>query len=595
MNNRTPHDRFPLIPVLVVAGGGLLFGLFIPLSLPAVHPAPAALAMLLCCACAVLLWLRRGGIVAWPACVPFIALWIPILFFPDYLIGAGPSIAVSLSIMAISLLCHVALRFLVFSPSSTAFHTRVSRSSLTWSAVLTIAYTGACLVCGIVRYYHFAYAGLDLGIYIQSFWTALQGKLFWNTHEVYPAGSTFGIHFSPIMFLLLIPFKFWPGGVTLITLKVLSLGLGGLVVYRIARDMLGGYAGLCFCACFLLYPGIQYQIHGEYYLIFHAPIFLLLAISYFNRGKFWPFLIALILACSAREEIALTTFFFGIYAVMKRRGAVWIWCPLVLSAIWFFLSIWVLIPSHGPGAVLRFYKNFGGSVDGIVAASLRDPAAILSRFFSPDLIKLVYLLVMPLGLIPPLLGPELVCAVPSLCIAALSWVPQTRSIYYYYYLPAVPFLFWSAMTGVGKLAASRFFASREPADAIAVICTLMLFVSLAVFVRGPLAEMTIRDMTRPYNVSSGSGYNETLWKAMALIPDDARVFAPRYIKPHLATRGYITAFYAPNADYLIVDTHTEDAMTVKVQNIPFIRSLEENTDYQKIFDENGVMVWGHSS
>ncbi|MCJ7469449.1 DUF2079 domain-containing protein, partial [Candidatus Bathyarchaeota archaeon] len=58
----------------------------------------------------------------------------------------------------------------------------------------------------IMKHYEFRSYAWDLGIFNQSFWTTLyEGRFFYNNVEllVNPSGSFFGIHFSPILFLIL--------------------------------------------------------------------------------------------------------------------------------------------------------------------------------------------------------------------------------------------------------------------------------------------------------------------------------------------------------------------------------------------------------
>jgi uncharacterized membrane protein len=558
-------------------------------------PIDARLALGLALLCGAAGWVKisraPGGAEARRAATPFGALLIPAFFLVDYLDGKGPGAAIEMGILTSSLFCFAALKFMVISPSAPSFESWLSRASLRLTLVFTIVYIGAAIAYNAVRYYHFGCLGHDLAIFIQSFWTALHGKLFWNTHEVYPGGSTFGNHFSPIMFLLLLFFGIWPSGITLLALKCVSLGLCAPVMYLLARDRLGGYAGLCFALCFLLYPGISYQVSNEYYLIFHAPLFLLLALHAFNRERFGFFCLFLILACSVREEVALTTFFWGFYAAIRGRSAAWVLFPAILSATWFAVSVGVIIPFFGLGQMETFYGDFGGSPGGIIAAALHNPALVLSKFVSRDMLTLVYLLLMPLGIVLPLGGAEIIFALPSLCVVALSSRAQMRSIYYYYYLPMIPFLFAGSVTALKNLSARSGIVSLRRHDAVVAVPTFLVFLSLAVFVRGPFAEIIADGFTTPRNVRSGPGYNETLWKAIRCIPPKGAVFCPRYMRPFLAQRMFASSVMPYLAEYLIVDARTEDKLTLWFQHTPFVRSLGKNPAYRLIFDENGVTVY----
>ena len=599
MDSRGEGTGFPFLAAFFVAMAGILFGVFICLIFWGVSafrsPFPLSGISLLSCGLGLCIWLgiyfRRGRRIALFASLPYCAFLIPVFFFPDYILGEGPRLVVSFSIIAITALCYIVMVFLVRSSRVCASEGLVAKSSMKIIAVACVLFIGIAVAYGITRYLHFGYSGMDLGLFIQSYWTALRGKLFWNTHEFYPGGSRFGKHFSPIMFLILLFFSLYPHFVTLLLLYAICLGLGGIVVYFLARDSLGGYGGLCFGLSFLLYPGIAYQVRDGYYMMHYTPLFLLLSMYYFRKEKLGLFCFFLILTLCAREDIALTTFFFGVYAVIRRRGAAWVLIPTILSAVWFGVAMGIIIPAFGTGTMWEFYEDTGGSLGGVVSSFLQNPIAILLRFLSPAYIKLLYLILMPLAIILPLLGSEIIFVLPTLLIIGLSSMEQTRSIYGYYYMPLIPFIFASSITAVKKLSSSIVPGFIQEREKVNLLCTFVLFLSLAVFVRGPLAETLAQGITRPYNVRSGAGYNETLRKVIGLVPSEASVFTPRYLKPHLARRMFVTSEVPFDVEYLIIDSNTEDPRTARIQKGKFIKELAKNPDYVKLFDEKGVKLY----
>ncbi len=58
----------------------------------------------------------------------------------------------------------------------------------------------------ILKHQAFMSSGFDLGLFNQAFWTTTkEGMLFYETADLSfnPGGSFFGVHFSPILFILL--------------------------------------------------------------------------------------------------------------------------------------------------------------------------------------------------------------------------------------------------------------------------------------------------------------------------------------------------------------------------------------------------------
>ncbi len=557
-----------------------------PLLWAAVPPAGAAAS--LCLWRALVRRAGEGG--HFVASVPFLALLIPMFFFPDYLVGTGPSLVISVALAAITVSGFVAVVFLMFSAASPAWESGLERRSRAIVIAAIIIFTGAAIVHSVAMYRAFGYPGHDLCVFTQSFWTSLHGRLFWNTEEHYPGCSRFGKQLCPIMFLLVPFFKCAPHCATIFALDALALGLGGLVVYRFAQDDLGGYAAACFALSYLMHPGISYQALVPYYFMHYAPLFLLLALYFFAQKRLGAFMVALLLAWSTREDIALTTGMFGIYALVRRRRAAWVAIPILGSMLWFAIAVWVVIPALGPGTMRFLFRDTSGCIGGITRAFLVEPGAVCARLLSPGMIRLAYLVLMPLGILLPLASAEVLFALPTYLILGISSQETTRLIDYYYYLPAVPFLFAGAVAVVARCSrcvALPFATQRQAAN---VISTLVLFLSCAVFVRGPLNE-TLHAGIHPFGSPPDAGYTEALRRAVNLIPCDVSVFTPRYLAPHLAKR-MVVMFKTPcDAEYLIVDMHTKDQQTRGIQNNPFIRSLGSNPAYRAIFEERGVAVY----
>lgn len=569
-------------------------GVFACFASGAAHTLPWALVPAGAAAAAWGLWRvfarRAGESGCFAALAPFLALLIPAFFFPDYCVGEGPSIALSAAIGAIAASGFAVAAFLALSPAAPAWEERLERRAQLIVIAAVIVFTGVAFIRAVAIYRVFGFPGHDLCVFTQSFWTSLHGKLFWNTEEHYPGCSRFGKQFCPIMFLLVPFFRCAPHCATIFALDALALGLGAGVLYRIARGALGRCAAACFALAYLMHPGIAYQALVPYYFMHYAPLFLLLALHFFAQERLGAFIAALLLALSTREDIALTTFVFGVYALFARRRAAWVAVPALGSALWFAAAIWLVIPALGPGTARYFFEGAGGGVAGFANALFSEHDVLRARLLSPQMLKLAYLVLMPLGVAPPLASVEALFAAPTFLVLGLSSKEHTRSIYYYYYLPAVPFLFAGAAAAVARLSRSRRLPFAAPHRAATILAVLLFTLACAVFVRGPLAE-AVQAGIRPYGCLPDAGHVEALREALRRIPRDARVYAPRYLAPHLAMRQ-VVMFKAPrDAEYLIVDARTEDPQTRAVQGGECIRSLGSTPAYRAVFERGGVTVY----
>ena len=94
----------------------------------------------------------------------------------------------------------------------------------------------------ILKHNAFLTSGFDLGIFNQAFSTTLfDGKLFYETADLSfnPGGSFFGVHFSPILFLLLPFYAIYPSVENLLVMQTVILALGAFPIYWMSRDKLG--------------------------------------------------------------------------------------------------------------------------------------------------------------------------------------------------------------------------------------------------------------------------------------------------------------------------------------------------------------------
>ncbi len=149
-----------------------------------------------------------------------------------------------------------------------------------------------------------AYA-YDLGLYNQAIHTTLfNGRFFYYTADLpaNPSGSLFGAHFSPIFFLLLVPYVLAPSLLTLLVLQTWAIALAALPIFHLGRLYLkSDRTAATIAVVFLLHPATQ----GVNWFDFHPEAFLLLFMGaglYFLETKAWrAFFATMVLAMTTIE------------------------------------------------------------------------------------------------------------------------------------------------------------------------------------------------------------------------------------------------------------------------------------------------------
>lgn len=345
-----------------------------------------------------------------------------------------------------------------------------------------------------------------------------------------PGANYFGIHFQPVL-LLITPF-FALANHTMTFLAALSLA------GAVAAFPLGMFAWLR-----LRSAPLALAVAGLY-LVNHFTLSLQLANhpeSFFLAGAFWLFYgvesrrpghVAggMLLSLSVKEDIALYTLLFGASLLLERDRRRCGAAIMGASVLWAIIAVGVMVlcghgamKEAGATAASRFAQMGDGPLE-IVLWMITHPVEIVRRAFGTPLLAL-YASVAFL----PLLDrrafwlPAL-CAMPVLVCDD----PFLRELPYYYGYPALPFLFWAAVRGLGGL------RGWQPRLAGPVGTWTMFGVLVAVaFASASLPTRTDNLRHLPFPVEE----RHRLARDMAgLIPDDAPVAVQFDLYPQVPQR-----------------------------------------------------------
>jgi len=125
----------------------------------------------------------------------------------------------------------------------------------------------------ILKHDAFKSTAWDLGIYEQILWSTVNGRFMWYTPEILinPSCNFFGIHFAPILFLVLPIYAVFPTTETLFIIQAFSLTLAAVPLYKLVLHENGNNKqALIFALVYLVYP----PIYGSALFDFHVQTFL---------------------------------------------------------------------------------------------------------------------------------------------------------------------------------------------------------------------------------------------------------------------------------------------------------------------------------
>jgi uncharacterized membrane protein len=359
---------------------------------------------------------------------------------------------------------------------------------------------------------------LDLGNYDQALWNAAQGRGLRLTLLPQLGPTRFALHVEPILFLIVPLYRFVSDDPRLLLwLQAVVIALGGLPLYGLARRRLAsGWAALAIAAAYYLLPALESVTLFDFHAVGLAPTLLLAALYFLDRALItagdlrglWtgpaqspipnpqspiprghdvsPGLPAragnlqspisswalsglfFLLALGTKEDISLNVFMIGLYLLALRRR----WRPglglAVIGLAWFYVAFYIVIPASRPSgagsAYTGFFAALGSTPLEIALSPIRTPGKVVALLVTPDNIRALKMLTLPLAFTPLVGLPLFLLTAPTLAITLLSSNPLMHQLETYHYAaPAIPFVMLAAVDGIARLSNLKLAKRRTPA------------------------------------------------------------------------------------------------------------------------------------
>ena len=271
-------------------------------------------------------------------------------------------------------------------------------------------------ICSSARHLLLSSTAFDLGIYDQAVWLISRGQA--------PISSFLGIHIlgdhaAWIFYCIALLYEIHPSVYWLFSLQAVSLALGALPTWMLARQAgLAASLSGAIAVAYTLYPVVfnlnLFDFHTE---VIALPLFLAAVwAARANRKIAFCLMIVFILGCKA--PLSLTVAAMGIWLLLFEKRYFFGIVALSAGTGWFLLATQWIIPLFKGGEVFGVsrYAYLGDSVFDIIQNIFLKPHLVLGKVFSLDTLRYLALLAVPLawGLAPQSLSP-LVGAIPSPC------------------------------------------------------------------------------------------------------------------------------------------------------------------------------------
>jgi uncharacterized membrane protein len=425
---------------------------------------------------------------------------------------------------------------------------------------LIISYTLVFSWQAVLQYSSFHTLAWDLGIYNQAMWTTThEGKLFYYTCELYyvPNGSFFGIHFSPILFLLVPIYALVTGPQTLLVAQSLILALGALPLYLLSKTKINRSVGIVLAACYLLYAPLQgvngYDFHAQAFF----PFLMLFSLYFLEKENWAGYFIFILLSLMVMEQVSYLVLFLGFYLLWTFKGRILstfknrklhdktVLVPFVtiaLALIWFFVAqgvIHSLNPS--PPSELKAGQNFVVlGVDepmNIPLYILQNPGKAVNALSYDFFQKFLYVIFIfgPLAFLPFLSPAILVASLPWLGLALLSNYSPYYRLGFQYAALIVPFVFASAVFAMHKLLDGSILSGKtvRRVASLVLVCSILFSVAFS-----PISPLIQGNYPSPaYSIPDVSDHTRLLDQIIDLIPQNESIITQDNIFPHVSDRS----------------------------------------------------------
>jgi len=398
----------------------------------------------------------------------------------------------------------------------------------------------------IRRYEQLGAYAFDLGIFQQAVWLMAHMETPFVTVR---GMNILGDHFTPILYLVAIPYRFWAHPFWLFLAQTVALAAGALPLYRLAlRHIQKDWLAAIIAIGYLLHPALFTMLLFDFHPVLLSIPFVLWAMDAADEGRPKVFAIAAIFALACKEEVSLVILMLSAYAAIVRKQK-WAWWGVVGSVCWIavVLKLMPFLAGVEHSAYLALYSRWGETPLGIVWGILTRPFEALRELVlcqghatAPGVYPL--LLLFPFAFFP-LLAPDLLLfGLPNYALIALNERVTFRELGYQYASTILPWLVFASVMSWKRLmqVGSELPTSLQRRWHFLLTLTWCICVAFSAYRYGPpVIQRFMSDMLPPKEAKAIVDFLNRH------IPPDASVTAPTSLVPPLAHRKRIYMFPNP--------------------------------------------------
>lgn len=373
-------------------------------------------------------------------------------------------------------------------------------------------------------------------------------------HQTVANNRYFFDHFTPIYFFVALFYKFYPHIYTWYFLISISYGFSSIIIYLLARDMVGCKgSAFVISLSYLLYSPLHYVNLGALDANQFSLPLLLFTYYFLHKNKFIPYLIFIILSCMCKEDIPPVIFLFGIYQLIKKFPRKWWVVTIVFSGLYFVLALYLSrkfcrIEGAGSGRINFDYIDLD-TLKQIVSFIFFNTDEALKFMFNWFKARVYILLVSPLLFIPFF---SLEIFIPLFMYAEVILSEGFLNENSYVLAPIIPFVFISLLFCLRRLSVK--FGEKTVMRISFLILILCFLSNFGRNIPGLIAReqpdvekigdnkfMDVRNILDRHFYTIEEE-DKIAWKFIDMIPNDASVAVSGDFLPALSSRNELYTF-----------------------------------------------------
>lgn len=430
---------------------------------------------------------------------------------------------------------------------------------------LVVVFVGAIAYAAYFSYvaiawHHGVRSGAEMAVENNLLWNIVHGGPFFKSSPLGgPAASRFADGATWLAYLIAPIYALHQAPETLYIVQAALIGAAAIPLFLYAQRYLGGPASCLLALGYLSFPAV----HGANLFDFHylplSPFFVWLALYALESRRDVLAAVAVVLALSTTEDVALSLVAIGVYLLItakRPRAGLILAC---VSAFYFAtMKLW-LMPRFHPGAVVSAYQGAQplgeDGFAGVIRTVIANPWYTVGTVLQDDKATFALEMLVPLALLPLRRPVTLLLALPALLFTTLAISPALSSIHYQFSTHWTTFLFISTV-----LVLARYGDASRQAALWALVLAL---VACSYQYGAVLQRNTSTSGLVPFKFGldrEGRARRDALAEVLRYLPPRAKVSSATVIAAQVSSRpdAYTLAKGDLDAEYVVFGTSQSD-------------------------------------